>query len=340
MDTVFIRNQDRNFAPNKNVVNACRQGDVKALEEALKEGGNPNFISPHYRDEGSNVLTLASKTNGSECTKILLEHGSLPSVKMLSNKNTALHEAANVGNDEACALLLEQDLLNKGEKTSQEETVPIRESKNIYGNTPLFAACRSGSVQTVKTLLDHNANVNAKNHLGSSVLHLCAFLTKKTETSSKLVANPAEERRSSKINDVEPHLRIAAMILAYGNFDNVDTVDENGYSPLHIASQRGSKQMCKLLVDWGASITLKTPFDFKGRGNRNSIQTAQHAGMNETAELLKELQSIKEKNPSLVVTKNLAKNLSTGVSTNEQVSTQERRLSYTKCKNEQSLDED
>ena len=336
MDNVFITNQDRNFAPNKSVVNACKQGDVKALEEALKEGGNPNFISPNHQDEGSNVLTLAAKTKGSECTKVLLEHGALPTVKMLSNKNTALHEAANVGNDKSCALLLEQDLLSKGGK-GQEENVPIMESRNLYGNTPLFAACRSGSVQTVKTLLDHNANVNAKNHLGSSVLHLCAFLTKKTETSSKLVANPAEERRSSKLNDVEPHLQIAAMILDYGTFDNIDAVDENGYSALHVASQRGSKQMCKLLVDWGASITLKTPFDSKGRGNRNSIQTAQHAGMNETAELLKELQSIKEKNPSLVVTKKIAKNLSTGFS-NEQGSTQERRSSYTKCKNEQSLD--
>ena len=337
MDNVFITNQDRIFAPNKDVVNACRQGDVKALEEALKEGGNPNFISPNHQDEGSNVLTLAAKTNGSECTKVLLRHGALPTVKMLSNKNTALHEAANVGNDEACALLLEQDLLSKVEKSQEEEFLPIRESKNLYGNTPLFAACRSGSVQTVKILLDHNADVNAKNHLGSSVLHLCAFLTKKTETSSKLVANPAEERRSSKLNDVEPHLQIAAMILTYGNFDNIDTVDENGYSPLHISSQRGSKQMCKLLVDWGASIALKTPIDSKGRGHRNSIQTAQHAGMNETAELLKELQSIKEKTPYLVVTKNLAKNLSNGVS-NMQGSTQERRNSYTKCKKEQCLD--
>ena len=46
---------------------------------------------------------------------------------------------------------------------------------NGYGNTALHEACRMGHGAVINILLEHGADVNAKNHKGSTPLHMFCY---------------------------------------------------------------------------------------------------------------------------------------------------------------------
>ena len=94
-------------------------------------------------------------------------------------------------------------------------------------------------------------------------------------------------RRGSRVND--PYLQIAAVLLSRpsGVDVDVDVPDANGYTPLHVASQRGCLGLVELFVDSGASLTTITSFDSKGRGGRTPAKMALFGSMTVTAEYLK-----------------------------------------------------
>jgi len=307
---------------------ACKDGNPVALKKALEDGGNVNYMSRDHFDEGAMSLHEAVKepNKSIECAKVLLEHGASKDVTLLSNLNTPLHEAASVGNEDACRLLLKDDCAQTG-----GVLLPTNLDKsNLYGNTPIFSACRSGSVETVRLLMDHGAEINNTNHLGSTLLHLCAFLCEKTETlENRKEKDTSNERRASRLNAIEAHLQIAAMVLASGDFDNIDCRDKNGHSPLHISSQRGCTQLVKLLIDSGASLTLKTPLDPRGRGERNAADMAKFGGMNDTHQMILQMEEMKQRDESIIVTMKMAKDLEGGYSiSNPVVGTAIRRRSY------------
>ena len=328
-DEIYQGGQQDPTPKNLALLKASKDGNVEALKEALAVGANVNYMSRDHFEQGGVALHKAVRDpkKSIECTKLLLENGARKDVTLLTNLNTPLHEAASVGNEKACRLLLKE-----GMGTSLSTTI---DKSNLYGNTPIFSACRSGSIQTFRLLMEHH-EMNTINHLGSTLLHLCAFLCEKTERCRK---NTSSERRASRLNAIEPNLQIAAMIIASGKFDNVDCLDMNGHSPLHIACQRGCTQLAKLLVDSGASLTLRTSLDSKGRGNRNAADMAKFSGMKETHEMMLQLDQMKQSDESIIVTMKMAKDLEGGSSViNPMVGTAMiRRRSYCEKKPEFEL---
>ena len=297
------------------LIDAAKNGDVNALKAALESGANPNYIS--RTDEGGPMPLHHSVKHSKECTALLLESGASANTTLVTNSNTPLHEAASIGADDICGMLISkiEENNNSDEATSPSKTIQRSISKkNCYGNTPLFSAVRRGSVDTVRLLLDHGAEVNAANHLGSTVLHLCAFLATNIENSFGANKEKKPERRLSRLNRVEPHLQIAAIILSTQGFEDIDCTDANGHSALHIASQRGCIELVKVLVDSGASLSLQTTIDYKGRGGRNAAQMAKFAGMTKTYELLNQLDEMKKDDIYAVVTKRMCKDLEGGYS--------------------------
>lgn len=133
-------------------------------------------------------------------------------------------------------------------------------------------ATRAGSSDVVKLLLSNGADVNHKNHRGSSSLHIACFLASPT---------------SSNGDDDDQHLKTAAVLLNNDKID-VDAKDISGYTPLHIAAQRGCNDMVKLLIDNGASLTAKTDFDSKGRGNRTAAGMAKFGNQASTLEIIED----------------------------------------------------
>ncbi len=107
------------------------------------------------------------------------------------------------------------------------------QSENVYGNTALHAAVRSGSADIVALLLDRGAAPNARNHRGSTPLHLACFLCSNNNEST---------------SGADPFLKIGALLLCNDKLE-IDIADVNGYTPLHCAAQRGCNDMVKLLID-------------------------------------------------------------------------------------------
>lgn len=274
--------------------------------KALQDGANPNFIK---RDiEGSPVslhecVKLEDESISVACTQSLLEGGADSSFRLVSNKNTPLHEAAAVGAEKVCKLLVDS-MPNEAADTS-----------NAYGNSPLHSAVRFGSVDIVRLLLQNGANVDAANHVGSTPLHLCAFLAQEDEESGISCPNASNrsdfesrpstknETRSGKTHEVnlkgrgsrlmvDNYLQIAAILISSKRVLDINKQDVNGYTPLHIAAERGCIEMVKLLVDSGCRLTIKTIIDHKGRGGRTVAGMAKFAGRIKTLKVIEDLEKI------------------------------------------------
>ena len=248
----YLRGENQwESAPNLDLYEAAESGDVEKLRNALSQGANANF----FNRQADGVLHAASRVDAALCAKELISQGARVSAALISNRNTAIHEASSSGSKEVCNVLIQ---------ASPECT----QKQNSYGNTALHAAARSGHPEIVELLLRNSADPNKINNRGSTALHIVCFMA------------------SCDASDGDPYIRIAAMLLSHENL-NIDIADVNGYTALHVAAQRGCNDMVKLLIENGASLTVKT-----GRG-RNPEAMAKFGGHESTAEMIRQIAAAK-----------------------------------------------
>mmetsp|Transcript_38459 Transcript_38459/g.69315 ORF Transcript_38459/g.69315 Transcript_38459/m.69315 type:complete len:299 (-) Transcript_38459:183-1079(-) len=251
---------------NTQLYKAASEGDYQQLRDALESGGNPNYIDKHGEMLGTLHAAARnlsySDTDAAICAKELIGKGARVSAALISNRNEPIHEAANAGAEEVCRVLI-------------EASPECAESENAFGNTALHAATRSGSADVVKLLLDRGADPNKANHRGSTALHIACFLA-----SNQKDSNTGDDKT------VDPYLKIGAILLCSNDKLEIDIGDVNGYTPLHIAAQKGCNEMVKMLINSGASLTAKTGIDSKGRGARTPAGMAMFGGHDSTLKIL------------------------------------------------------
>ena len=255
----YLRGENQNVA----LFEAASEGDVDRLREALNNGANANYFDQNGELLGALHAVARSHSaseNGSAlCATELIEKGARVSAALISNRNEAIHEAAAFGSKDVCRVLLESSPQCAG-------------SENAFGNTALHAAVRSGSADVVKLLLERGADINKQNHRGSSALHIACFLA----------SNGKDDDAGEDL-----YLKIGEILLSNDKLQ-IDLRDVNGYTPLHIAAQRGCDEMVKLLIGSGASLTAKTGTDSKGRGARTPLGMAQFGGHDSTIKLIED----------------------------------------------------
>jgi len=115
------------------------------------------------------------------------------------------------------------------------------------------------------------------NNRGSTPLHFCSFLS---VSASK--QNETGMCRSERVSDIYTTI---ASVLIQKRVD-VNKVDINGYTALHVAAQRGCMRMVQLLLESGASLKCKTAVDDRGRGGRTPCQMAQFGDQHEVFKFL------------------------------------------------------
>lgn len=140
-------------------------------------------------------------------------------------------------------------------------------AENSFGNTALHAASRSGSIEIARLLLENGADPNKQNKRGSTALHLACFLARSVKESENSLSQSRSSSNGDKNDLIDSFVTIAAILIC-NDETLIDIQDENGYTPLHVAAQRGCNEMVKLLIDSGASLKKKTYIDSKGRGGR------------------------------------------------------------------------
>ena len=120
---------------------------------------------------------------------------------------------------------------------------------------PILEASSNGDLGKVKSLIEAEANINAKNKDGNTPLHLAAR---------------------------EGHENVVKLLVEAGV--DIKAKDKYGNTPLHFAAREGNENMAKLLVDAKAGVNKKnsigdTPLHFAaGRGHEDVARFLVEAG--------------------------------------------------------------
>ncbi|XP_063923115.1 uncharacterized protein LOC135137411 [Zophobas morio] len=186
--------------------------NTEIISLLLDNGINVNATN----NKGRNALQLSCKENHICDVKTLLQRGAnLHSVD--KQGMSALHYAASSEEDSVEIINL---LVTNGLSTNQ---------RNMYGETPLHLACKSGNVKNLKELCKNGRNLNEITSSGKTVLHYAA--------------------ESKNVEMLKYVLSFESDINASDNLD---------VSVLHVACQHGSYDCVKLLIDHNADVHAVT----------------------------------------------------------------------------------
>ncbi|KAM7542139.1 hypothetical protein Aperf_G00000018490 [Anoplocephala perfoliata] len=183
--------EHRNFSDYTPLSLAASGGFVDVIQLLLKNGAEIN--SRTGSKLGISPLMLASMNGYTEAVKVLLENGSDINAQIETNRNTALTLACFQGQADVVKLLVERKaniehraktgltplmeaasgnhtkvgaiLLSHG---ADVNSPPVQSSRD----TALTIAADKGKAEFVKLLLDHKANVEAKNKKGATSMWL------------------------------------------------------------------------------------------------------------------------------------------------------------------------
>jgi ankyrin repeat protein len=118
------------------------------------------------------------------------------------------------------------------------------DAKNNGHSTPLHRASCYGSVKGAQLMLEYGANVHARNEDGQTPLH-------------QVLSGLSDERFDDLVDIFLDTIRC---LLAHGA--DIDALDDDHASPLHLASYWGCVTGAQLLLERGANVHLE---DEKGR---------------------------------------------------------------------------
>ena len=219
----------------------------------LEHGADPNPPT-HFDREDESPLLFSSRLwyEGSDTTvALLLEHGADPNARSAGGL-TPLHRAMYEGGPSVVELFLEQGA------DVHARTDP--ENFKIGGRsaTPLHAAAEANSdPESIVTLLDWGADINAKAMEMVTPLHLATSFNENTDVIILLLRMEVDIEARTSIGETPLHWAMAnhqdpAIVpLLLGSGANVNAQNIYGDSPLHLT---GDIHLISALLDHGADI--------------------------------------------------------------------------------------
>jgi ankyrin repeat protein len=241
------------YTPLLIAAHACKVDVVKAILRASNDPNVCKAILTAANGEGNNAFHLASRHGHGEMMKVLISFAvAIKLTGELSAQNesgeTPMMIAAAGGKMAIVAQLL---LHNEGEMNSLERS----------GNNAAMLAALGGHEDIAIHLLREGTEVNVKNQIGLSILH---------------IACSHQNGGSNKLNGLA---KLVAVSLAKGADVNAKTEDDfGGDTPLHLAAASGNQALCAFLFKRGAD-----PLILNGDGD-NVEKSARFANQMDTAE--------------------------------------------------------
>jgi uncharacterized protein len=241
---------------------AARDGNLQLARTLVEAGADLERPSGN----GTRPLVTAIINNHIELALYLLEKGADPNAADDFYKRTPLFAAVEMRNpdftrdtasprpDARDPMDLIKALLARGANpNAQVNTTPFRgfyqvsaNWVNFDGQTAFIRAALAGDITLMRLLLDHGADPNLKTYEGSTALMAAAgvnWVVSQTYTRTE-----------------DEYLEAAKLCLEKGA--DVNAVNNQGFTAMHGATNRGFDRMVQLLADHGARLDVK---DKQGR---------------------------------------------------------------------------
>lgn len=260
---------------------AVSKGIYSQVEEALAKGEDANQI---VDTQGNTALLVALKWGFYEIAKLLIIKGadiwkenkygedamSLCPFNMINEVISESSKIKNFLNNQQILNSLWRDNYQELEDKSRIKTLLEMdcnlEEKNIKGDTPLLKAARDYKTfqSHIELLIHAGADTTIKDNKGSSLEGIISHLPIKKINQKKDVTRKAIE----EINNAKKNKKLLILAVSEGlynrarvailNQEDVNQyLDKNLNTPLMIALKNGYWRIAKLLIENGASITMK-----------------------------------------------------------------------------------
>ncbi|KAL8052425.1 hypothetical protein ABFS82_05G003100 [Erythranthe guttata] len=142
------------------------------------------------------------------------------------------------------------------------------EEKDENGFSAVMVAAVGGQIDTFKLLVDAGADLEARNNYGETAITL-AEASQNREAFAKVIPSTKENNNTSIISIESSALHKAARFgnlelvreLAKEHRDVINTLDNDGYTPLMLAAKSGNVAMCQVLISHGAKCDVQNGAD-------------------------------------------------------------------------------
>ncbi|XP_038846087.1 receptor-interacting serine/threonine-protein kinase 4-like isoform X1 [Salvelinus namaycush] len=224
---------------------AVTQANEEAVKFLLLNHANTNLANAH----GSTPLHLATEKHLKGLAELLLGRRSTNANARDEDQYTALHCAAQNG-DEAITRLL----LDRGASINETDA---------QGRTPAHIACQHGQENVVRVLLSRGADVHVKGRDDWTGLHLAAWqghlgivklLVK--QAGADVDGQTTDGRTPLHMASHRGQYRVARILIELGA--DVHVTSTGLHTPLHVAAETGHTSTSRLLVKHDADIQART----------------------------------------------------------------------------------
>lgn len=226
---------------------AIVRNDLIKVNQLLQSGADVNCPN----DQGLTPLMLAAGFGYTTLVELLLTYGANVLALDTVMGSTALHKAVLSGNTSIIQILLENGAF-------------INLQSPVIGNSPLMDAVLYKQEHVVEVLLKNKARTELRNNFQETALDIARnmgtlsviqLLEQHNQNLSKIVQTQAVIKaiKTNQIQELKKLLdqgySLNERIPSIGNYDD-------DYTALGIAARDGQDHIVKLLLDYGADITL------------------------------------------------------------------------------------
>jgi ankyrin repeat protein len=214
---------------------AAKKSDYDIATLLLRNGASSNGISNDRK--GASALHYGASTGRMELVQLLVTWRARTDAKD-SKGRRPIHWAAKRGHSDIVKFLL---------SPATSEVV------DMEGRNSLFIACKSGSLETVRVLLNHGVSINKPDNGGKTPLHL-AVAGCFPYIVDLLIARGADPNSASdsspvtRVNSLEPYIPLV---------NRTEKRVHSGNRPLHEAAISGQFVVAECLIKAGADVNAR-----------------------------------------------------------------------------------
>jgi ankyrin repeat protein len=192
---------------------AVKNGRVQDVLQLIEAGANMD----ERNGGGGHVLHVAVSHGRTDVVQILLDHGTDVNVKGYHG-NTPLHVACYGQRMARRKAVIQQLLLNGADISAQNNAGNVHDyDAEAGGRTPLHCAISSSSIQVIRMLLAHGADISVKEGEGHNSLHWAVVIHESEfiQERNRLHHNPLLPANPRKI---EKAVQVIEMLLSNGTY--------------------------------------------------------------------------------------------------------------------------